>query len=153
MTRPISRPAAPFAVAATLCLGLALAALPAAAQEDAPDRRFDLQLNTVEDVGETCRLTYVALNETGVALEQTAYDVVVFDAGGAVTSRLILEFGRLPEGKTKVVQFDIDSGGCAGISRLLLNDVEQCDTAEGSVTYCLDALATSSRVDGIEFGA
>ncbi|MBC7156179.1 MAG: hypothetical protein H5U20_01545 [Rhodobacteraceae bacterium] len=88
-----------------------------------------------------------------MALETTAYDVVVFDAAGTVTSRLILEFGRLPEGKTKVVQFDIAAGGCAGISRLLLNDVEQCETAEGAVTACLDALVTTSRVDSIAFGA
>lgn len=145
-----------LAFAALLSATLLPAALvPAAApaQDAAGGGRFDLQLNTVEDIGETCRLTYVARNDTGVALEATAYDVVVFDAGGAVTSRLILEFGRLPEGKTKVVQFDIAGGGCANISRLLLNDVEQCETAAGPVTSCLDALETSSRIDAIEFGA
>lgn len=156
MFRPFQTAPLPTILATAFAAALGLAPAIATAQDAAQDTatgHFELQLNTVEDIADTCRLTYVALNNTGTVLEQTAYDVVVFDADGAVTSRLILEFGRLPEGKTKVVQFDIAGGGCASISRLLLNDVEQCETTAGPVTSCIDGLVTSSRVNTIEFGA
>ncbi len=138
------------AMAAALALGLTgtLVPAPAAAQTGS----FGLELNNLEDIEGNCRLTFLANNATGVALEQTSYEVVVFDAAGTVSQRLILEFGRLPEDKTKVVQFLLDRS-CDQISRLLLNDVEECIGADGSaVPYCLDALVTTSRVD-VQFGA
>jgi len=138
------------AMVAAVALGLAGAAapLPAAAQSGS----FGLELNNLEDIEGNCRLTFLANNATGVALEATSYEVVVFDAAGTVSQRLILEFGRLPENKTKVVQFLLDRA-CNQISRLLLNDVEDCIGADGqALPYCLDALVTSSRVD-VQFGA
>lgn len=158
-SQPRRRVPAPFAAVAAASLALAgplasqATAQGTAQGTPAGNGRFVLELNKVEDIGEICRLTYVAENRTGVALEATAYNVVMFDAVGTVTSLLILEFGRLPDGKTKVVQFDIAGGGCAGISRLLINDVDKCETVEGAVTACLDALVTTSRVDSIAFGA
>ena len=141
-----SRPAA--LLTAALC-ALALAVPPAQAQSPS----FGLELNTLEDVDGDCRLTFVALNATGVALEATAYEVVVFDEGGAVSDRLILEFGRLPEDKTRVVQFLLDRP-CSRMSRLLLNDADQCVNAVGQeVPVCLDLLVTSSRVDAVQFGS
>ena len=136
------------ALGAAAVAALALAPVPAAAQSG----NFGLELNNLEDIDGGCRLTFLANNATGVALEQTSYEVVVFDAAGTVSQRLILEFGRLPEDKTKVVQFLLDRS-CDQISRLLLNDVEECIGADGSaVPYCLDALVTTSRVD-VQFGA
>jgi hypothetical protein len=140
-----------LSLVAAAILALAPALTPAAAQTAAPGP-FGLELNNLEDVDGACRLTFLANNETGVALDQTSYEVVVFDETGAVSQRLILEFGRLPEGKTKVVQFMLDRG-CTQISRLLLNDVVECVATEGGdVPHCLDALAPSSRVD-VQFGA
>jgi len=129
-------------------VALAFAPLPAVAQSG----NFGLELNNLEDMDGGCRLTFLANNATGVALEQTSYEVVVFDEAGTVSQRLILEFGRLPENKTKVVQFLLDRT-CARISRLLLNDVEECIAVGGEpLPYCLDALVTTSRVD-VQFGA
>jgi len=137
-----------LALAAAATLALAPLSAPAAAQ----DGSFALELNNLENIDNACRLTFLANNATGVALDQTSYEVVVFNETGAVSQRLILEFGRLPEGKTKVVQFLLD-GGCDRISRLLLNDVEECIATDGGpVSYCLDGLVTSSRVD-VMFGA
>jgi hypothetical protein len=135
-------------ITATAAFALFPALTPAAAQTGS----FGLELNNLEDVDGACRLTFLANNETGVALDQTSYEVVVFDETGAVSQRLILEFGRLPENKTKVVQFMLDRG-CDRISRLLLNDVVECvATGGGEVPQCLDALVPSSRVD-VQFGA
>ncbi len=133
-----------------LILGLALMApLPALAQEEGV---FELELNNLEDVDGGCRLTFVAFNATGSDLAQTSYDVAVFDDTGAVSDRLILEFGTLPEDKTRVVQFLL-ARSCDQISRLLLNEAEECLDAEGqSSRICMEALNASSRSD-VMFGS
>lgn len=133
--------------AAGLVLALCAGA-PLAAQETGV---FDLELNNTEAVEGGCRLTFVARNGTGTALEQTSYDVAVFDDTGAVSDRLILEFGRLAPDKTRVVQFLL-SRGCEQVSRLLLNGAEECVTSDGADSrICMDALEGSSRTD-IAFG-
>lgn len=130
-------------------LAVSPALTPAHAQQE--NGVFDLELNNTEAVEDGCRLTFVARNGTGTALEQTSYDVAVFDDTGAVSDRLILEFGRLAPDKTRVVQFLL-SRGCGQVSRLLLNGAEECVTSDGADSrICMDALQGSSRTE-IEFG-
>src|SRR6056297_1660106 len=137
----------PLLVAGAFALSLAAPA-PLAAQEAG---EFTLELNNTEAVEGGCRLTFVAQNGTGTALDQTSYDVAVFDETGTVSDRLILEFGRLAPDKTRVVQFLLGRG-CGQVSRLLLNDAEDCVTADGADSrICMDALSASSRTD-ILFG-
>lgn len=122
----------------------------AAAQSDGSGGTFALELNNATAVESGCRLTYVATNGTGIDLEEVAYEVAVFDAEGKVNRLLILEFGRLTDGKTKVVQFDLADTGCENISRLLVNAVSECTAADGSSPDCLGMLETSAR-GGIAF--
>lgn len=133
--------------------GLALlTAVPAMAQD--ADASFSLELNSAADTSAgSCRLTYVASNKSDIALDRTAYEVAIFDSEGVVTRLLVLEFGALIEGKTKILQFDLAETPCASISRIVINDVAGCtQTADGSeVDMCLSGLTASSRTD-IEFG-
>lgn len=134
-----------------LCLG-AMTSVPAFAQD--ADPQFTLELNAAAetDAG-SCRLTYVASNQTGAALDRTAYEVAVFDDQGVVTRLLVLEFGALVEGKTKILQFDLAGTGCASISRIVVNDIAAC-TAAGSaeeLPVCMSGLSASSRT-AIQFG-
>lgn len=128
-----------------------LAVLPAAAQEAAST--FSLDLNNAADTDQGgCRLTYVATNGTGQALNAVSYQVAVFDAQGIVTDLLVLEFGNLIEGKTKVVQFDLAGRGCADISRITVNEVAECTLSDGSTgDFCMTGLETASR-GAIQFG-
>jgi len=132
-------------------LGLSMAALPAAAQEATPS--FSLDLNNAADTEQGgCRLTYVAANGTGQALDAVSYQVAVFDAQGIVTDLLVLEFGNLIEGKTKVVQFDLAGRGCGDISRITVNEVAECTLADGTAgDFCMTGLETASR-GAIQFG-
>jgi len=142
-----------LALSSAAILAVSLAPTLAHAQQEAQqeDGVFDLELNNTEAVDGGCRLTFVAKNATGTALEQTSYDVAVFDDTGAVSDRLILEFGRLAPDKTRVVQFLL-SRGCGQVSRLLLNGAEECVTSDGAESrICMDALEGSSRTD-IQFG-
>ncbi|MDT0681958.1 hypothetical protein RM543_04610 [Roseicyclus sp. F158] len=112
---------------------------------------FGLELNNAQAIDGGCRLTYVATNNTGSDLSTTSYEVAVFDQEGGVTQLLVLEFGELPAGKTKVVRFDLADQPCENISRLLVNNVAECTAAEGDAPDCMEALVTSSRSD-IQFG-
>ncbi|MEM9247083.1 MAG: hypothetical protein AAGB05_00150 [Pseudomonadota bacterium] len=112
---------------------------------------FTLELNNTADVEQSCRLTYVATNGMGIDLSEASYEVAVFDSDGLVERLLILQFGALADGRTKVVQFDLADTACSGISRLLVNSVSECAAADGSAPDCLDALETTSRSD-INFG-
>lgn len=137
----------PLMMAGVVAL-LHMLAAPLAAQQNGS---FDLELNNNESVEGGCRLTFVAKNATGTALDQTSYDVAVFDDTGTVSDRLILEFGRLPQDKTRVVQFLLDRG-CGQVSRLLINDAEECVTGDGSqARICMDALSSRSRTE-VQFG-
>ena len=131
-------------LAAMIAAGMCL---PAAAQ----DKRITIELNDAADVSGACRLVFVAVNGTGVVLEKTSFDVVTFDSTAKVGQSLTFQFGRLPVGKTRVVQFDLPGQACATISRLLVNDVSECAVDGKASELCLDALSTSTRT-AIEFG-
>lgn len=124
------------------------------AQAQSAEQQFTLELNAAAetDAG-SCRLTYVASNQTDTALDRTAYEVAVFDAQGVVTRLLVLEFGALVEGKTKILQFDLASTACSSISRIVVNDVAACTVSGSGETsgVCMAGLAASSRT-AIQFG-
>jgi hypothetical protein len=127
-----------------------LAVAPVTAQDaDA----FELDLNGAVDIAEGgCRLTYVATNLSDQEFERTAFQVGVFDAEGAVTRLLVLEFGALVAGKTKILQFDLAGSPCAAISRIVVNDVAACTLVGGATSdFCLKGLVATSRT-AIQFG-
>jgi hypothetical protein len=140
-------------IAAAVLLAIAPAAAPGAAQaQDQPqEKAVSLELNNARDVDGGCRLTYIAVNGTGTALDKASYEIVVFDADSRVAQFLILEFGKLPSGKTKVVEFDFPSRNCTAITRILINDVSECVAGGAPSTLCMDGLKPSTRTP-IGFG-
>lgn len=129
---------------------LACAAVPASAQDT---QSFALELNNAaETAAGACRLTYVVSNQTDTALDQTSYEVAMFDTDGVVTQIFTLQFGALTAGKTKIQQFELPDTPCGSISRILLNDVVACTTPEATQSpVCMSGLAASSRT-AIQFG-
>ena len=113
---------------------------------------FDVELNTALDLPDACRVTFVATNNTGVALTKNGYEVAAFDASGLVSAILVLEFGQFPVNKTRVVQFDLPKMKCGDISRLLVNGQDSCETADGKQDICIKVLKASSRIETIPFG-
>ena len=135
-------------------IGLTALAAGSALAQEAASPEFSLELNNAADTtAGGCRLTYVATNRTGAELAQTAYEVAVFNGDGVVSRILVLEFGALTDGKTKVVQFDLGDQACADISRIVVNDVAACTLADGTGEgdFCLTGLVTASR-GAIQFG-
>lgn len=113
---------------------------------------FELELNAAVDAGDGCQLTFVASNNTGVALTKASYEVAVFDTDGLVSSLFVFEFGALPMNKTRVVLFAVPELKCDKIARLLVNRQDECESADGAQEICMKALNTSSRISTIPFG-
>ncbi len=133
----------------SLALCAALTTVGAAAAQTG---NFELELNAAVDVAEGCQLTFVASNNTGLALTKASYEVAVFDGEGLVSSLFVFEFGELPMNKTRVVLFALPETKCEAVSRLLVNRQDECETAEGAQEICMRALNTSSRIATIPFG-
>ncbi|WP_308917904.1 hypothetical protein [Jannaschia sp. LMIT008] len=135
-----------------LLAGLAGAQV-AAAQGTEPGGALRIELNNAATLdGGSCQLTYVAVNETDRALDQLAYQAAFFDGTGVVRRLLVLEFGALTPGQTRVVLFNLPDLPCEDVSRILVNDLARCDVAGGEPSVmCLTALDAASRTD-IQFG-
>jgi hypothetical protein len=132
---------------------LAIAWMSGPAGADAQQKLLTIELNKVQQSQDGCRLSFVAVNGMGTDLETTAMEVVFFDAGDVVSEMLLLDFGRLPADKTKVVEFVLQQQDCGQISRVLVNDVVECSSAEepNMTRDCFSALKTSNKAE-IEFG-
>lgn len=118
----------------------------AASAQTAPIGTFTIELNRATDAASNCRLVFVARNGLDRPVEQLAYEVAIFDADSGVRDFLVLQFGRYPASKTRVVRFDVNAMPCADISRLLVNDVDTCGMEGIEPDACMDMLTTSSRV-------
>jgi hypothetical protein len=137
-----------------LCISLlAIVVLANPAATGAQQRELTIELNKVQQSEDGCRLSFIAVNRMGANLETTAMEVVFFDASDVVSEMLLLDFGRLPSDKTKVVEFVLQQQQCEQISRVLVNDVVECSSAEeqNMTQDCFSALKTSNRAE-IEFG-
>ena len=134
-----------------LAAGVMAAALGAGGTLWSQSGNIELELNTAADVDGGCRLTYVATNSSPLSLEKISYEVAVYDLDGFVKPLLVLEFGWLPSGKTRVVQFDLPEMACGAISRILVNNPVECTAKDGEQTICRDNQILSSRVPTIAF--
>ena len=112
----------------------------AAAQE----KTVAIELNKATSAEAGCRLTFVVKNDTQSLLEKVSYEIAAFDAKKTVMKLLVFEFGRLPVGKTKVVEFALSGVACTDISRILVNTAPECIADGAASTICLDALRTTS---------
>ncbi|WP_244486687.1 hypothetical protein [Aurantimonas sp. Leaf443] len=117
----------------------------AAAQEAAPAAKpLTLELNGARPSEKGCRFGFVVTNGFDTALDKLGYEIVLFDKGGAVKRMLVLDFGAMPAGKTRVREFDLASIDCGEIGSVLVNDASACAGA-GVEGRCLSDLALSSR--------
>ena len=136
---------APFAM-------LALSLTPALAQETAPTTpALALELNALQAADTGCRVTFLATNTLGGAVDRAGIEIAFFAGDGAIDRIVTLDFKGLTEGKTKVLQFQLNDLACDDISRLLVNDITACEGTGLTPTACIDGLVTSTRPD-IVFG-
>jgi hypothetical protein len=132
-----------------LCI-FTLVATHVAAFVDAQETGLELELNNVKDVQTGCRVAFIAFNGLGTQLDKMVVEVGVFDDKTRFLDMVVFDFGRLPKGKTKIVQYDL-AGQCDKISRLVLNSVVECVGGKDMRQECEDRIKTRSVVN-IGFG-
>lgn len=135
--------------------GLALTAMlsaPAAGQEKGPAAAgLHLELNRLEQNGAACRATLLVRNGYDASLDETAFELVMFDQAGLISLMTVFDFGLLPAGKTLVRRFDLAQTDCSALTRMLVNGVSRCAGEGVDLARCQTDLTTANRA-GIDFG-
>ena len=133
--------ASPKPAILTLVLGLAVAATSVLAEERG---KLSLDLNALEQVGQSCRLVFVATNAIGAAIDELTLETVLFSAAGTVDRFALFDFQALPEGKTRVRQFDLPDIRCGDIGKVLINGAASCKGRALKGIECMDQLELKS---------
>lgn len=137
-----------------VALALAVSGVPAIAQETSQsggDKSLTVELNALQPSQRGCRFTFVATNRLGAELKSVGFELVLFNKAGMVNRITIVDFKDLPEGKTKVRQFDFSGIQCADLGRVLVNDATDCAGDGVEPKACIRYLKTDTRAE-TEFG-
>lgn len=124
---------------------------PVRAQEPAPQPSLVLELNSLQPSDKGCRVTFVVSNNLGAELAKAAFEIALFNEAGIVDRLTVLDFNELPEGKTRVVRFELAGTDCAKVSRVLINSATQC-VGEGIEPDACQRLLKPQTRSGIAFG-
>ncbi len=140
--------AAGLAVAVMISAGFTARAQ---AQDADPQAALTVELNALQPSERGCRFTFVATNALGGELTKAAFELVLFDTEGKVSRLTVVDFKDLPQGKTKVRQFDFAGLDCTKIGRVLINDSTECAGAGIDAKACIQKLKTQTRTE-VVFG-
>lgn len=120
-------------------------AVSAQSAADAP-RDLALELNALQDVGGACRLTFLAENRTGIAIDKAVFETVIFDRSGGVVSLSLFDFRDLPADRPRVRQFDLPEMPCDAIGKALINGASSCVVDGSESGICDTPLSLGSRI-------
>ena len=124
----------------TLLMGAAIA-----------DQPLEIELNRLESIDNGCRAYLVFRNPGEHNYASLKLDLVMFDVGGIISQRMVVEAAPLRPNKTTVKVFDLTGLKCDAVGRMLLNDVLSCTSdAKGEAGDCFDRIGLSSRA-GVDF--
>lgn len=107
--------------------------------------KIPLELNRLEQTGDTCRVYLLVKNPDQTAIEAFKLDLVFFDADGVIRTRLYVELGPLAASKTAVRLFAVPKANCDELASILVNDVVACADPAGEPLNCLKRLELSSK--------
>lgn len=137
---------------ATGCvLAVMLCVTAAAAEGKETDAKITIELNSLQGNPKGCALTFVIHNGLGGDIDKMAYETALFDAQGLVSRLMVLDFGSLPAGKTRVMRFGLAVADCASTARILINDAAVCTGKGIEPDDCIARLRTANR-SAIAFG-
>jgi hypothetical protein len=125
-------------------LAAALGLTTATPAQEAPGGLL-LELNALQPSDSGCRVTFLATNNLGQPLSKAGFEIALFDTAGAIDRLVSLDFKALANGKTKVLQFELQDLQCDAVSRVLVNDVGACEGEGLAPDACLTGLATTTR--------
>jgi hypothetical protein len=134
----------------SICLGLALAVMPAAlfAQDAAapPPGSLGVELNKLEDNGTGgCRAFFLFRNASGVAFDGFEMSLAIFDPDGVIDRLLSIDAAPLPVERTTLKLFEVPDLACDRIAEVLLHDMPVCRPQNAESIDCFPILALTSR--------
>ena len=107
---------------------------------------FAIELNKVETVENTCTAYFIVRNTTPDLLAQVNVQLFVFDTPGQIQGAFTLPFTDIRPNSEKVGVFQIAQSACTGVSRVLINDIADCQGTGGTpIAACNTMFAASSR--------
>ena len=109
------------------------------------EQKFSLQLNSVQTIENSCRLTFVVDNQTEKDISELVFETVLFSQQGEVIFFTLFDFGEVPYGIPRVRQFDVPSYSCEDVKQVLINGIDKCVFSNSGVEECRLKLETSSR--------
>lgn len=114
--------------------------------DDTPPARVHIELNNLQDIDGSCRLSFLAKNETAVAIDKAVFETVIFDTNGGVASLSLFDFRDLPVERARVRQFDLPGRSCDSIGQALINGANTCVVDGADNAICTNNLFLSSRL-------
>ena len=131
---------------AAVCLATCMAGTPALAQ-DGQGAHVSIELNAVQQVKDSCRISFLIQNGHGFDIDQAVFEAVLFDAEGRVDRLTLFDFGVLPSARPRVRQFVVPGLACVSLGRLLFNGAETCAGANVPENACARHLNLRSRTN------
>lgn len=131
---------------AGLCLAIFLSHSPVSAQ-DIQGSHVSIELNALQQVEDSCRISFVVQNGHSFDIEQAVYEAVLFDTDGRVDRLTLFDFGALPSARPRVRQFVVPGLACESLGRLLINGAETCAGTDVPKDACGKDLDLRSRTD------
>ncbi|WP_231704009.1 hypothetical protein [Cochlodiniinecator piscidefendens] len=120
---------------------------PAQAQSPAPGPELFIELNTVSEIENGCRLAFLAQNTLGSDLDALVLETVLFTSDGNVERLTLFDFQDLPQGRPRVRQFDLTGVQCPTLGDVLINGVNQCDGENIDQNACSQNLKLNSNTN------
>jgi hypothetical protein len=117
----------------------------AAAQEAAPSKGLEVELNALASSQKGCLFTFLAGNGLKQNVSKVSFEFVIFNDKGTVERLALLDFRDLPAGKSKVRQFDVPGIKCETVKNLLINDAPVCEGEGVDKGRCMDGIVTRTK--------
>ncbi len=123
----------------------------AVAEDAAPAKGLEIELNALTATDKGCKFTFLAANGLEQALSKVSFEFVIFNDKGTVERLALLDFRDLPAGKSKVRQFDVPGVTCTTVKSLLINDAPVCEGEGIAKARCMEGIVTRSKTEaGLE---
>lgn len=106
---------------------------------------LNIELNKVEPAAQGCRLHFDVHNRTDMDFRVLSANLVFFDPQGVMSSQILVSFGRLHPNKHHFFTYDFPTVTCGDVSRILVNNLQQCQHNGDEAFDCISALSVSHR--------
>ena len=131
-------------ISITALLTIVLSAIPGTANAQ---QTLNLELNRLESVRGSCRISFLVKNPLDRVFSKLDIDIAFIDKKGIIIGRTNIEFGKVRKQKTTLRSLSFSDFDCAKVGKILLNDVVACglQITGGEPQDCLDLITLSYR--------